>query len=290
MKSAPFRYFDPATPEEAVALLGEWGDDGKLLAGGQTLGPMLNFRLLAPSALIDLNRVEALSYRKQTSEGFAIGALTRQQMLEDDETFASAQPLVASAMPLIAHRAIRNRGTVGGSLSHADPAAEWGGLVMALDASMVIRHGKKGNRTVASADFFKSLLQTTLAADELLAEIRLPVWPAGAGWSIQEFSRRHGDFALSGIACVLALDAAGRLSQMRLAAFGVEATPRRLAAAEAKLMGERPDDNLIAEAARIAAMSVEPLDDRHASAAYRKQLVGVLLQRAVAEALPRCKR
>jgi CO/xanthine dehydrogenase FAD-binding subunit len=289
MKPAPFRYFDPDTVDDVVDLLGEWGDEGKLLAGGQTLGPMLNFRLLAPRALIDLNRVESLSYRARLDDGgLGIGALTRQQMLEDDADVAVAQPLVAAAMPLIAHRAIRNRGTVGGSISHADPAAEWGGLVAALDATMVIRHRKHGEREVAAADFYKGLLQTALEPDELLSEIRLPAWPSGAGWSIREFSRRHGDFALTGIACVIALDPHGRCSKVRLAAFGVEANPRRLAEAESALLGEPPDDKLIAEAARLASKGVEPLDDRHASAEYRRQLVAVLMQRAVAETLSRC--
>jgi carbon-monoxide dehydrogenase medium subunit len=289
MKPAPFRYFDPETVDDAVALLDEWGDDGKLLAGGQTLGPMLNFRLLAPGALIDINRVESLSYHQRLDDGsLAIGALTRQQMLEDDVDVVATQPLVAAAIPFIAHRAIRNRGTVGGSLSHADPAAEWGGLVAALDATIVIRHHRQRPRHVAAADFFKGLLQTALEPDELLSEIRLPAWPSGAGWSIREFSRRHGDFALAGIACVITRDTAGRCATVRLAAFGVEVNPRRLRDAESALLGERPNDVLIAEAARLGAATVEPLNDRHASADYRKQLVAVLLQRAVGEALSRC--
>lgn len=289
MKPAPFRYFDPDSADDVVALLGEWGDDGKLLAGGQTLGPMLNFRLLAPSALIDINRAESLSYQQRLDDGsLAIGALTRQQMLEDDVDVAVVQPLVAAAMPLIAHRAIRNRGTVGGSLAHADPAAEWGGLIAALDATIVIRHHKRGQRRVVAADFFKGLLQTALEPDELLSEIRLPAWPSGAGWGIQEFSRRHGDFALAGIACVVVRDPQGHCAKVRLAAFGVEANPRRLDDAESALLGERPDEKLIAEAARLASRAVEPLNDRHASADYRRQLVAVLLQRAVGEALSRC--
>jgi carbon-monoxide dehydrogenase medium subunit len=249
MKPAPFRYFDPRSTDEALALLSTWGDGGKILAGGQTLGPMMNFRLLGPSALIDINGVEALSYKQTTANGLAIGAMTRQRELEDDDAIAREQPLIAAAMPHIAHRAIRTRGTVGGSLSHADPAAEWGGLAVALDAEMIISHGSKGERTVAAQDFFKGLLQTAVEPDELLREIRIPKWPDHAGWSIQEFCRRHGDFALAGIACVIAVDAVGHCDLVRFAVFGVEPTPVRLPTAEARLRGEKPTDALLGEVA-----------------------------------------
>src|SRR5258708_3950434 len=168
-----------------------------------------------------------LSSFRNWAEGFLVGAMPRQHMLEDDETVAANQPLITAAMPLIAHRAIRNRGTVGGSLSHADPAAEWGGLALALDAKMVIRHSSNGERTVAAAEFFSGVLETATKADELLMEIRVPAWPPGAGWSIQEFTRRHGDFALTGIACIVTVDQSGRCTQIRLVAFGVEPCPIR---------------------------------------------------------------
>jgi carbon-monoxide dehydrogenase medium subunit len=289
MKAASFRYFDPKTPDEVVALLGQWGDEAKLLAGGQTQGPMMNFRLLSPAVLIDLNGVVSLSYLRKSAEGLSIGAMTRQQMLEDDETLAANQPLIAATMPLIAHRAIRTRGTVGGSLSHADPAAEWGGLALALDAKMVIRHGSNGQRTVAAAEFFRGLLETTIQADELLTEIRVPAWPPDAGWSIQEFSRRHGDFALTGIVCIVTVDQDGRCIQIRLVAFGVEPCPIRLTVAEDKMLGRQLNERTIREAGRAAAAKVEPLNDRQASSEYRRRLVEVLLESAVTEALSRCR-
>ena len=197
MKPALFRYYDPATIDDTLALLGEWGGDAKILAGGQTLGPMLGLRVVSPAAVIDINPLTALDYRRETDEALEIGALTRQQALEDDATLVQRQPLVAEAIPFIAHRAIRNRGTVGGSLAHADPSAEWGGLAMTLDARFVLRR-RGGQRVIAAADFFKGLLETAIEPDELLTEICLPRWPAGAGWSFIEFSRRHGDFAICG--------------------------------------------------------------------------------------------
>jgi carbon-monoxide dehydrogenase medium subunit len=287
MKPAPFKYFDPASPDEALALLHEWGEEGKVLAGGQTLGPMLNFRAVSPAALIDINHLENLAYHRQTECGTLIGALTRQRVLEDDEALAIHQPLVAAAIPYIAHRAIRNRGTVGGSLAHADPAAEWGALILTLGAELTVRRYQTPDRVVAAADFFHGMLETALEPDELLVQIRLPPWPKGAGWSIVEFSRRHGDFALAGIASMISLSANGTCSDLRITAFGVEPRPVRLAHVENSLRGNRPDNALVQETARRAAAEMSPMTDTHASAGYRRHLVEVLAERSLEEAITR---
>jgi aerobic carbon-monoxide dehydrogenase medium subunit len=285
MKPAVFRYYDPASLDDALSLLADWGTDARVLAGGQTLGPMLNLRVVSPGAIIDINQVRALDYRRVTSDGLAIGALTRQAALEDDPSFASNQPLVAAAIPFIAHRAIRNRGTVGGTLAHADPAAEWGGIALALDATMALRRRSSGERTVPAREFFHSIIETAIEPDEMLVEVRLPHWPTGAGFSFQEFSRRHGDFAIAGIACVISPGADGASRDVRLAAFGVGATAVRLSAAEELLKGERPAQALIEEGARRAAQEVEPLTDRQGSAEYRRHLVRILVERALREAV-----
>jgi aerobic carbon-monoxide dehydrogenase medium subunit len=287
MKPAAFNYFDPASPDEALALLQEWGEDGKVLAGGQTLGPMLNFRALAPAALIDINGLDSLAHHSHTPAGTMIGALTRQRALEDDKELPARQPLVAATIPYIAHRAIRNRGTVGGSLAHADPAAEWGALILTLQADLVVRTYRKPDRVVAARDFFRGMLETALAPTDMLVEIRLPPWPRGAGWGIVEFSRRHGDFALAGVASMIALAADGTCSDVRLSGFGVGTRALRLTRAEKELRGNRPSPALVQEAARRAAAEVSPLDDNHASAAYRRHLTGVLVERALGEAIGR---
>jgi aerobic carbon-monoxide dehydrogenase medium subunit len=290
MKPARFRYFDPATPNEALALLDEWGEDSKLLAGGQTLGPMLNFRAVTPAAIIDINRIEALCQHRNTDSGLVIGALTRQAALEDDRSLHEHQPLVAATIPLIAHRAIRNRGTVGGSLAHADPAAEWGGLVMTLDGQLIVKKRNAADRVISARDFFRGLLETALGPNEMLAEIRLPPWPAGAGWSVAEFSRRHGDFALAGAMCVISQTDDGVCSDVRLSAFGVGTHPTRLTQAENELIGKKPVSPLLEQAVRAAASEISPLHDSHASADYRRHLVTALVERCVVEAVTKISR
>jgi aerobic carbon-monoxide dehydrogenase medium subunit len=287
VKPALFKYFDPSSTDEALVLLSEWGEDGKVLAGGQTLSPMLNFRVITPSALIDVNGVKELAYHIHSDSGTVIGAMTRQQALEDDGTLAAHQPLVAAAIPLIAHRAVRNRGTVGGSLAHADPAAEWGGLALTLQAELRIRKSRSPDRVVQAANFFRDMLDTVIEPDELLVEIKLPAWPAGAGWSFIEFSRRHGDFALAGVACQMSCASDGNCLDVRLTAFGVGATPIRLTGSESLLLGTRCRGNAVKEAARRARTEVSPLDDNHASATYRRHLVGVLVERSIKEAVSR---
>jgi CO/xanthine dehydrogenase FAD-binding subunit len=288
MKPARFHYYDPSTVDEALSLLDECGEDAKILAGGQTLGPMLNLRIVSPAAIVDINGLTGLDYRRTTEGGLAIGALTRQHALEDDPAFVTLQPLVANALPFIAHRAIRNRGTVGGSLAHADPAAEWGGLAMTLDAQFLLRR-RGGERTLAAKDFFIGMLETAIRSDEMLTEIRLPAWPVGAGWSFQEFSRRQGDFALCGIACAVEVKD-GHCTQARITAFGVEPSPKRLSTAEAALRGERLDPAHVAAAAHVATTEVDPIEDRQASPAYRRHLLEVLFERAVTDAAARAGR
>ena len=288
MKPAPFAYRAPHTVEEVLDLLAEHGDDAKLLAGGQSLGPMLNMRVVSPAVVIDLNRVRELARRgDRTGDGFAIGALVRQAELEDDRAFAAAQPLAAAALPWIAHRPIRNRGTVAGSLVHADPAAEWGGLVLALDARLTIMRAGAESREVDAENFFTGILETAVEPEDLLAEIRLPPWPDDARWGFLEFARRRGDFALAGVACRFEVDGAGCCRSARIGLIGVGDTAVRARRAESVLEGEPPGPELFAAAAAAVREEVDPLDDGHASASYRRHLAGVLVEDALAEAWER---
>ena len=289
MKPAPFAYRDPDTVDEVLELLAEHGDDAKLLAGGQSLGPMLNMRVVTPAVIVDLNRVRALAARGLSAgASFALGALVRQAELEDDPGFAASQPLAAAALPWIAHRPIRNRGTVAGSLVHADPAAEWGGIVLALDARLLVRRAGAPPRAVAAEDFFTGILETAVEPEELLAEVRLPPWPEGARWGFREFARRRGDFALAGVACRFETDAAGGgCRSVRIGLIGVGDTAVRARRAEAVLEGEAPVPEAFAAAAATARGEVEPLDDGHASAGYRRHLVEVLVEDALADAWAR---
>lgn len=289
MKPAAFVYFDPETLDEALELLAQHGSDARILAGGQTLGPLLNMRMAGPQIIVDINRISELDYRHYGADGsLAIGALTRQSVLEDDARLRECQPLVADAIPSIAHRAIRNRGTVAGSLSHAGPAAEWGGLVSALDAELVIEHAHSGRRTLRARDFFQGALLTAMEPDEMLVEIRLPPWPAGAGWSFMEFSRRHGDFALAGV-FVSANLANGRCGSPRIALIGVEDIPVRAYGAEQLLDGEPFDHDRITQAARQVAADITPNSDLHASGKYRRHLTAELACRALVQTLERAQ-
>lgn len=288
MKPAAFDYIAPETLEHALDLLAQYGDEAKVIAGGQTLGPMLNMRVLAPSVLIDLNNIAELGERHVTDEGLMLGALTRQGELEDDADLGRSQPLVAAAIPHIAHRAIRNRGTVGGSLAHADPAAEWGALVHALGAELMVARKGSAPRLVAAEEFFEGLLTTALGPDELLIGVRLPRWRADAGWSFREFSRRHGDFAMAGVACRVVLDGSGRCREAGLGLVGVSDKPLRASKAEAVLLDGDVGEALFREAAACAAAETDPMEDLHASAAFRRHLVEVLVTDALEEAVQRC--
>ena len=289
MKPAPFAYADPRTVEDAVALLAEHGVDVKAIAGGQSLMPLLNMRLARPSVVVDLNRVEGLDYIRQEDGWLTIGAMTRQRAIERSDLVQRAQPLLHAATRCIAHPQIRNRGTIGGSLAHADPAAEYPAVALLLDAELRIA-GPSGARTVPARDFFVTYLTTALEPEELVTGVRVPVLPERTGWSFLEVSRRHGDFALAGAAATLTLSAGGECASARIVLFGVAPTPVRAEAAEALLTGERPGAVLFEEAGRLAGEGLdEALSDVHASAEYRRHLARVLTRRALTEADSRAK-
>jgi CO/xanthine dehydrogenase FAD-binding subunit len=287
LKPAPFEYFDPETVSEAVSLLRERDGEAKVLAGGQSLVPLLNMRLARPAALVDIRRIKGLDYVREEGGALAIGAMTCQRTVERSDVVRERLPLLHAATKLIAHPQIRNRGTVGGSLAHADPAAEYPAVALALGAELKAV-GPQGERTIAAGDFFVTYLTTTLAPDDLLTEVRFPIPRANTGWSIVEVSRRWGDFALAGAAATLSLDGGGRVAEARVALFGVGSTPLRASGAEETLAGERLDETTIEAAARRASEALEePLSDVHASSEYRRDLARVLTARALTEAAGR---
>ncbi len=280
MKPAPFAYYDPTKKEEALALLGEMGEDAKVMAGGQSLMPMLNMRLARPAAIIDVNRVSELAYLNETQDGLLIGALTRQRAVERSEVVRQRAPLLAEAILSIGHPPIRARGTIGGSLAHADPAAELPAVLLALDG-WVQASSSRGTRRIAAADLFLGPLATSLEPDELLTEACFPALPPGAGSAFLEVTRRHGDFALVGVAACLTLDQQGVCARAAIALLGVGDTQARAPEAEACLVGQQVNEPII-EAAGVAAMAaLEPMGDIHASPAYRKHVAGVLTTRAL---------
>lgn len=278
MKPAAFEYYDPVTLHEALGLLAQLGEDAKVLAGGQSLVPMMNFRMVRPSHLVDLNRVEELRFLRVEHGNLRIGAMTRQRDLERSAAVAEGWPLLCEATRHIGHVQIRTRGTVGGSLAHAYPSAELPVAMIALDAEFVLR-GPKGERTVRAGDFFISYMTTGLKLGELLVEIRVPPLPRRAGWAFQEVSRRHGDFALVGVAALVTQDEASVMRQVRLVFTGP--TPVRHAKAEDLLVGQRPGKELFHEAARLAIQDLEQDSDIHASAYYRREVAGALAGKAL---------
>jgi CO/xanthine dehydrogenase FAD-binding subunit len=284
MKPAKFDYHDPRTLDEALSLLAQLGDQARPLAGGQSLVPLMNFRLIRPAHLIDLNGVAELSYLKMDDGTLRLGATTRQRELERSADVAKRWPLLREAASYIGHVQIRNRGTVGGSLAHAFPSAELPVAMVTLDASFALR-SKANQRTARAEDFFLSYMTTSLQSDELLTEISIPAPPANSGWSYQEVSRRHGDFALAGAASLVALDANGAIQYARLTLTG--ATPIRALEAEEFLVGERPSDTLFRDAAQRAAENLEQDSDIHASAEYRREACAVLARRAFMQAAAR---
>jgi carbon-monoxide dehydrogenase medium subunit len=281
MKLPPFEYVSPASLEDAMALLASAPGRAKVIAGGQSLLPVMAFRLAAPELLVDLRRIPALDRIDITATGVRLGAKVRWCDIENDRRLASAHPLLVAATAHVAHYAIRNRGTVGGSLAHADPAAELPGVAAACDAEIVV-HGANGTRSVPAASFFLGTLSTVLADDELITELRLPPWRvAGRRWGFEEFAVRRGDFALAGVAAFYDLDPSGRATNAHLGVIGACDRPHRLPLAEAELNGHAPDANAIRAAARAAAGEVHPPSDLHASAAYRRSLVATLIERAL---------
>ncbi|MEW6476746.1 MAG: xanthine dehydrogenase family protein subunit M [Actinomycetota bacterium] len=286
MKMPAFRYHRPATVEEAVGLLADFGSDAKVLAGGQSLVPLLALRLSHPEHLVDIGRVGGLDSVEDGPAGFTIGAAVRHADVELSPATSRANPLVAAAMPHIGHRAIRNRGTVCGSLAHADPAAELPAVALATEAELLAR-SSTGERTIPAAEFFLGYLTSALDETEILTAIRFPPWPDRTGWSVQEISRRHGDYALVGLAALLGLGDDGRIQRAALSFFGAGATPVRVRDAEAVLIGEPPDPSAFAEAADVVTKTIDPPGDNHATAAYRAHVAGVLTRRCLAEAATR---
>jgi carbon-monoxide dehydrogenase medium subunit len=282
MKPAAFDYVIADSIEMAVASLADGGGGAKIIAGGQSLVPMLNFRLLRPSVLIDINRIGDLAFIEETGSKICVGALTRHYQLETSPIIDRHLPVLASAMTHVAHLAIRNRGTIGGSLSHADPAAELPMMALLLDAELHIASAS-GKRTIAASDFFVGALTVDLARDDIVTEIVLPKLPPKTGWGFEEVARRSGDFALAAAAATLTLSA-GVISQARIALTGVGATPVRVAQAEALLVGQAHEPGLIDRIIDAVRAAIEPDTDLHASSDYRRHLAGVLAGRAVSAA------
>lgn len=289
MKPAPFEYFAPLELQEALDLLERYGDEAKILAGGQSLMPLMNLRLARPGLIIDINRLSSLDTITATPEGgLTIGALTRQRALERSKIVQEQNPILAAAMPLIGHFQIRNRGTIGGSLVHADPAAELPAVSLLLGAEFLLR-SKSAVRVVPAAEFFLSYLTTAIRPAELLTEIRLPKWPSGEAWAVQEIARRKGDFALIGVALRAELDAVETVQKAVIVMFGVGGKPLRMERAEAILKGRRISEAFLRELSGVVAEELEPDSDIHASAAYRKEVGGVLVRRALESALANVK-
>ena len=291
MKPPPFKYFAPKTLSEAQELVAQHGEDAKLLAGGQSLIPAMNYRVVQPAVLIDINRISELRYvHNNGNGGLAIGAMTRKRAVEESELVGRLQPVLLAATQLVAHPQIRNRGTVGGSMAHADPAAEYPALAIVLGVELRPA-GPDGERRIAAEDFFQSYLTTALEPVEVLTEVRVPILTPGTGWSFVEVARRHGDFAMSGAAVTLRLDgrgSRGSISEARIVLFGVGPTAVRVREVEQLVMGEQPSDRLFQEAGRAAGEGLEdPLSDVHASAEYRRHLARVLTARALGEAVER---
>ena len=285
MKPAPFEYHAPTSPDEAVSLLGELGDEAKVLAGGQSLVPMMSLRLAYLDHLVDVGRIDELRGIERRNGSFWIGAGTTEATVETDGDVAAAVPLLARATPFVGHLAIRNRGTVGGSLAHADPAAEYPAVSLALDAEMEVL-SVRGRRTVPAADFFTGLWTTSLDPDELLTGVTFPVWTGRCGFAVREFARRHGDFAVAGAVVGVALDDADRVEKCAIGLIGLGSTPMRASEAEQAVTGSGAGDVVAEEVGQLA---VDPLDavpsDLHGSAAYRRRVGGVMVARALAAAV-----
>jgi carbon-monoxide dehydrogenase medium subunit len=291
MKPAPFQYYAPTTVDEALARLDEHGWDAKVLAGGQSLIPMMNFRLAQPAVVVDINRVSELFYIQPTRDGgVRVGAMTRQHQVECDALIAEVAPMIHEAMPKIAYPQVRSRGTFGGSIAHADPSAELVAASVALDARFLVRNKQRGERWVPAKDFFVGLFTTVLEPQDLLVEIRLPPMPRHSGWSFLEVARRHHDFALVGVVAVVTLNGGGECDDARLVYFSVGDGPVEAHQAVAVLRGQEPTDEVVHEAAETAGNTdVDPQSDINASADYRRHLVKVLGRRALSEAFERAR-
>jgi carbon-monoxide dehydrogenase medium subunit len=284
MKPPPFSYHDPKTVAEVVGLLSTL-ENAKLLAGGQSLMPMLNFRYVQPDHIIDLNRVEGLSYIRETAAGMEVGAMTRQRDLEFSEPVERRFPLMHEAIQSIGHRQTRNRGTIGGSLCHLDPSAELVSCAMTLEATVVIV-GPKGEREIKFADFPVAYLTSAVEPDEVLTAIKFPAWPAKHGYAFVEFARRHGDFAIVSAAVLITVDAAGKFTRAAVTLGGMGIGPVRASALEQALIGQAPAGEFLREACE-SCRKFEALDDMHAPASYRQHLATVMSRRALEKAYAR---
>lgn len=290
MKPAPFEYRAPDSVEEVLELLDQHGEEAALLAGGQSLVPTMNFRLAQPSMLIDLNRVRELFFiRPSGSGGLSLGAMTRQRSLERSGEVLQRAPLLHEAMPFIAHPQIRNRGTLGGSLAHADPSAELPAVMIALGARFRLR-GKDSDRWIEAGEFFTGMFSTQRLPTELLAEIELPARPPRLGWGFREIARRHGDYALVGVAAALTLDGSGLCDGVRLVFLNAGDGSVEASQAQLLLLGQRLSDEALAEAAETAAkQDIDPLPDVHATAEYRRSLARALAVQALSAARQRAE-
>ncbi len=289
MKPAPFDYYAPETVDEAVSLLQKLEDDdvdAKILAGGQSLMPMLSLRMARPEALVDLGKIKTLDYIREENGVICIGAMTTKSAAEDSTLLQRNQPLLHVATKHIGHRQIRNQGTVGGSFAHADPAAEYGAIAQALAMEMVVV-GPDGERIIPADKFYLSFLTTDIDCSEVLTEVRVPVMPQGTGWAFQEICRRQGDLALAGVAVTLKMEA-GNCINVVIAVFGVNAIAARLVDAEQLVNGSAPGEELFAKAGEVAAAALdEPITDVHATGEYRRSLIATLVRRCLAEAVTR---
>jgi aerobic carbon-monoxide dehydrogenase medium subunit len=286
VKPAPFAYHAPASVDEAVGLLATLGDEAKVLAGGQSLIPMLNLRLTRFEALVDLGRIPSLRTIEPVdgaSDAVRVGAMVRQCDVGRDPLIAARVPLLARATPLIGHFQIRNRGTLGGSVAHADPAAEYPAVAAAVDAE-IEAHGPAGIRTIPAADFFAGTWTTALEPDEVLTAVRFPTWGPGSGFAVREMARRHGDFAIVGAVCGLQVGD-GSVARAAIALLGMDSIPRRADAAEAALVGRGIDTIDAEEVGRLAVAGLEPPDDLHASGGLRRRAAAALTARAIADAI-----
>jgi aerobic carbon-monoxide dehydrogenase medium subunit len=283
MKLPPFEYACPTSLADAVALLAAYDGEARPLAGGQSLMPMLAFRVAAPALIVDLRKLKELRHIGVSANGVTIGAMVRWRDILDDPQLRLAHPLLVAAIAHVAHYQIRNRGTVGGSLTHADPAAEMPGIAVTCQAEIAVA-GKSGTRLIAAANFFRGPLMTALTPDEIISEIRLPAWPARRRFGFAEFARRQGDFALAGAALFYDPDDRGIAHNAHVGVIGVADRPLRLAAVEGVLNGRLVDDDIIAAAAAAACAAVDPPDDIHCSGAYRRVLVGTMVERALRSA------
>lgn len=280
MKPPPFAYAAPDTLQEAVALKAEHGDEALLLAGGQSLVPLLALRLASPSLVVDLNRVDELAYIREEAGWVSVGSMARQRAVEHSTGLLEQLPVLADALPLIGHRAIRNRGTVGGSIAHGDPAAEWPALALALGATMEVI-GPNGSRTLDAGEFFLGPFTSALEPNEILREVRFRLPERGTGSAFVEHARRYGDFALAGVAALVGMDRDRQVSRAAIALLGVGGTPVRATEAERELEGHPLSDDRIGAAIDACRVAAQPHSDVHGSGAYRRHLVGVLVGRAL---------